>query len=113
MMVDRNDLGRVQTLYAENGDIGQALANFEAGGGIVRMTIGPTEVTIDTTDIEYPPQMVEAIKAVLMQRQHAIVEELEKLGLTGVGEGERPEPPPPRPDPEPEPEPEPQAARRR
>jgi hypothetical protein len=46
-------------------------------------------MSLDTTDMPYPPQMVESIKMLMHVREEAIVHELENFGVTGIKEGGR------------------------
>jgi hypothetical protein len=102
-MVERADLSRISTLYSEHSDVTLALANFDAGGRIITMTVGGavvqaisepegevgealdlTDVTIDTSSWFYPEMMIEAIKQNLRTRQGEIVQALISLGVTGI-----------------------------
>ena len=93
-MVDRADISKVNELYSESNQITLALDMFAEGGVISAMTISPplpkpeeptiirSPVAISTVGIEYPPQMVEAIKQELAKRQHEIEDELKQLGVS-------------------------------
>jgi len=99
-MVDRADLQRASMLYEELRTIDMALANFDAGGAIVAMTVsageetfpptgpgpgGPrTTVTVPTGALQYPQQMVDAIKAQFEARKNAVAQELTSVGVTGA-----------------------------
>jgi hypothetical protein len=91
-------------------EVTRTLQAFEAGGRIVSMSVstpppippdtppdpglppGPPWVpppvifaVIDTTDIVYPVGMVDAIKEALTKRRHMLVDELGRLGVSGLG----------------------------
>ena len=88
-MVALNDMRQITELYQEFRTIDQAIGNLDTGGRIIQMSIssgplGRMPVSVSTMDIEYPPQMVEAIKTVLRARQSAIRDELATLGVTEV-----------------------------
>lgn len=97
-MVDRTNLSEVNDLYQEMTAIEQAIINFDAGGQIVQMTVSGISpdahdlpyqqpwVSVPTTHISYPPQMVQAIKAALEDRRKELEARLDELGLTGIGE---------------------------
>jgi hypothetical protein len=105
--MDRADLTRVNALYEEARLIVSALGNFSNGGRIIAMTVSPAaqidvppavpgitgmagppifgmSITVPTSSIEYPPQMVTSIRTALEQRRAAILAELTQLGMTGV-----------------------------
>jgi len=93
--MDRADLTRVNALYEEARSIATAIHNFDNGGRIVAMTVSAPEpapmppspdmiATVMTGNMQYPPEMVMAIKTALEQRRAEIVAELTQLGLTGV-----------------------------
>lgn len=105
-MVAQSDISRATALNQELTNIRTALHSFDREGRIVRMTVvAPTvpPVLLDTTAMDYPSQMVAAIRAALSARETAINQELAKMGVTL-------EEPPPWPEPVPEPEPEPMQA---
>jgi len=87
-MVDRSDLPAVQRINNELIAIEQATENFDHGGRIVNMSIGGPEgaiqVVVPTLYMEYPPQMVEAIKSLFYARKDELRQELEALGVTGT-----------------------------
>lgn len=96
-MVAFSDLGKAQQLYGEAQNIDGALGNFDAGGAIITMTVsGGTAggqpafprmpIAVDTTGMQYPAAMVDAIKAALTARRSAIDRELQELGVSGVDE---------------------------
>lgn len=96
------DVQRVNQLVNEKQAIQRAIANFDAGGRIVSMSIAQPQnggafpvplaaaATVTTNYIEYPPQMVTAIKAALDGRVKAIEAELNQLGITGIPAFDRP-----------------------
>lgn len=93
------DIARFQSaavLVDEYKALGIALDNLERGGRIVAMSIaGPVPelpegapepppdpgATVPTRSIDYPPQMVTAIRAALEQRRGEIAQELTDLGV--------------------------------
>lgn len=96
------DIQNVNILSAEKIAIQRALMLFDAGGRIVEMAISPpeapqgTEITpvpmgasvrVPTRYIQYPAQMVDAIKLALDGRLVEIEAELGKLGVTGMPTG--------------------------
>jgi hypothetical protein len=95
-MVDVSDLQKVAALNGERDMIGRALTAFDQGGRIIGVTIGnpnpdnnpapPWEYTsqISTEYMQYPQQMVDAIKSFLHQREEQIDSELQGLGVTGI-----------------------------
>lgn len=94
-MVSKADIDTANQLIREHRHLGLALGYFDDGGRIVGMTVaGPAQrfgrgnlaptIAISTYDIDYPPQMVEAIKTALQARQGAIIDELSALGVTGI-----------------------------
>lgn len=90
-MVDVANITRAQGLVGEHQSIVAALERLDEGGRIVAMSIADaadapvmTWVTVPTSFIEYPPQMVTSIKSALSARRDAIQSELAKLGITGV-----------------------------
>ena len=94
-MVDRSNLSEVNDLYTELTVIEQAFRNLDAGGTIVNVTIGggpPDEmpynpwVSVPTTYMTYPPQMVDAIKAAMTARRQQLESKLAELGLTGIAQ---------------------------
>ena len=93
-MVDRADVDRANGLIGDYRQTVRALTNLEEGGRIIAMTIGPSAVTVPTDDLNYPVQMVDAIRQALVQRRDAIQQQLNEIGVTG----EEPPPWPPTPD---------------
>ena len=103
-MVDFAHLSDATALMNEITNIGTALDNFDAGGRIIAMTIsGPqtgdtpnptTSIAIPTAFIDYPPQMVDAIRAALDARRDEITQQLSDLGVTNVDPGLRAAPAP-------------------
>jgi hypothetical protein len=89
-MVDLSDVARMNRLMSELEQIGQAIALFNLGARIMNITVGrvmdvvPPSVTVDTSYIQYPPQMIDAIKAAFTARENEIRAELTKYGVTGV-----------------------------
>lgn len=94
-MVDRNNLQQVNMLYAEASMIESALQGFDNGGRIVEMSVSPgplpegadvimrpSGIPVSTVHIDYPPQMVDAIRQQLAARHDAIESELRALGLS-------------------------------
>ena len=84
---------KANQLVRERRSIQQAMEAFDSGGRILAITVGqpppegipfPTGPMVSTQHIDYPPQMVDAIKEAFTTRQGQISEELAKLGLTGV-----------------------------
>lgn len=97
------DIDRVNQLSQEKLSIQAALGMLESGGKISAMTVsggtyegpmpGPMPgmpgmtgmpVTVQTQNIDYPPQMTEAIKTALQPRLQQLTEELAQLGVTGM-----------------------------
>lgn len=100
-MVDLADVPQMTMLVGEKQSINIALDNLEQGGRIVGMRIAPKPpeqlegepprpvfsmmgVEVPTVSIDYPPQMVDAIKQALTQRRDAIAKELSDMGVTGM-----------------------------
>lgn len=98
-MVDHTNLRQVNLLYGELNSLDAVEKAFDNGGVIVSMEISPGPlpestpenpqpppfgIRVQTSGIEYPPQMIDGIKAQLSNRRHHIEEELQSLGLTGV-----------------------------
>lgn len=100
-MVDLAKVPNVSVLVDEFNAIGRALNNFDNGGRIVAMQVsapapqtrdqegGPPPlmafgVTVPTTTIDYPPQMVTTIKNSLESRRNEIAQELQDIGVTGI-----------------------------
>lgn len=107
-MVDVSDLAKANELNAELSRINAALGLFDGGGRIVSITIadasmpappsipvpidsaGPVLfVTVQTSFMDYPAQMVEAIKSMLAVREEEVANEMSGLGLTGVSDHRR------------------------
>lgn len=69
----------------------RVLRAFEVGGRITNMTVSTVHDPNDpqpgmsgsiwTADMDYPPQMIEAIKANLMERQKKIADDLKAVGV--------------------------------
>lgn len=93
-----NDIQKVNALLQEKTSINRALDLLKGEGRINAMIIGLPQstdislpslmagVTVPTAYIEYPSQMVDAIKSAFQDRQQKIVDELEDLGITGLEE---------------------------
>lgn len=100
-MVDISDLQKAMMLSSEKQTIAMALEQLDRDGIILSMSIGPKPapgqpsfpgmggIQVDTSRMDYPAQMVEAIKGNLHQRQDEIEQELQGLGVTGVEQGRR------------------------
>lgn len=94
--MDFKDIQKVNALNNEKQTIQRALEAFAQGGRIVAMSVGQVSteddprppmmmgVAVPTAYIEYPAQMVDAIKQSFHDRLWAIGEELGKLGITGM-----------------------------
>lgn len=90
--MDIADLNTAFALVSQSNQLRQALEIFSSGGNrIVSMTISNAQadtadrrVQVDTSDIPYPPQMVEAIVAALQVRLDEVNAKLSGFGLTGV-----------------------------
>lgn len=87
-MVDRGDLGQINSLYVELQSIESALDIFEHGGRINGMEINAEELGrptyVDTRRLNYPQAMIDAIKSQLQTRRTEIESELADAGITGV-----------------------------
>jgi len=93
--MEYSNINQVNRLVQERRSITAALASFDQGGRIIAMSVGqppPADqpmpalfggAQVNTAFIDYPPAMVEAIKAALTARQGAITNELAQLGVTG------------------------------
>ena len=107
-MVDIADLSDVGVLYQELRSIRVAVENFDLGGRIVQMTVSGGQnpvpdpmpdwqpgqgrppwaipprqsVTVNTEYIEYPTQMVDAIRAAFDQHEQEILQRLAELAVT-------------------------------
>lgn len=90
------DIGKVSLLSAEKQMIQHAIQIFVMGGRIVEMIVAhpetPDTAVVQTTYMEYPPQMIDAIRNALVERQKQITDELAELGVSGMPE--QPQPPP-------------------
>ena len=88
-MVDFAAIQRANDMRIESEQIALALQNLDHGGRIVQMAIAgaPDDATITasvaTGYIDYPQQMVTAIKTALEARQNDINRELSDMGFTG------------------------------
>ena len=96
--MDYNNIQKAQQLSGEKRAIQAALLVFNQGGTIVEMGLAPKPmenpggmimprmptVNVPTEYIQYPEQMVEAIKTAFTSRLTAIDNELKQLGVTGV-----------------------------
>lgn len=95
-MVDVSDLQKVMMLSSEKQNISNALTQFDSGGVILSMSVGPRPpageplfsgmggIPVDTSGMQYPQAMVDAIKQSLVQRQGEIEQQLQALGVTGM-----------------------------
>lgn len=86
--MDRASLDKINILIGELQSVDQAIAVFEGGGRIVSLTVASAmnqeparSVLVQTASMDYPSQMVEAIKGYLSARAGAIRKELEGLGF--------------------------------
>lgn len=92
--MDFTDIGKVNTLYAEQKSIQRVLEIFADGGRITQVGVSPAAgadpsvvppaMVVGTEYMTYPPQMVDAIRSGLETRQQEIADELAQLGVTGV-----------------------------
>lgn len=96
-MVNREDIGRISELYQQAANYKAALEVLELGPRIVAFVVEGEIVThndYDDTDttttrmatinaegIQYPPQMIQAIKAQVEKRLGEIGNELQQLGV--------------------------------
>lgn len=91
-MVDFAQIPTANALMSELQRVSAGLDNLEKGGRIIGMQIAmadPPEgsvpsVYVSTEGIDYPPQMIEAIKAALTARRTAVAKELADMGVTGA-----------------------------
>lgn len=91
-MVDTTSLSQINQLYAELNAITQTNAMLDEGGRIIGLTVGKQSDSeppywqftsaINTEYMQYPPTMVEAIKAFMTSRKQTIESELSDLGIT-------------------------------
>jgi hypothetical protein len=88
-MVDVANLERARMLSLEITNIEAAIRQLEDGEKILSLVVGPPTgaVSIPTGYMQFPPQMVEAIKTYAHGRLDAISEELVKMGVTGAASG--------------------------
>lgn len=91
-MVERTDLLRATGLYQQSQEIKRSLDVMDRKGTITAVTItvpspedvrDPDAATVSTIGLQYPPQMIEAIRTQLEARLHAIDDELASLGVSG------------------------------
>lgn len=94
--MDLDDIEKVNELSREKQAIDAAQEMLDRGGRIIAMTVSNAPppsgrmapfmsgVAVPTGYIEYPPQMVDAIKTSFAARRQVIEQELAKLGVTGV-----------------------------
>lgn len=103
-MVDLVDLGRVNLLANEKQSIIRVLELFSRGGRIVAFGVNPPEpdydgptpaVSVVSGYMEYPPQMLTQVTALLQGRITAIQDELTQMGVTGMDQAQPRGPPPP------------------
>ena len=96
-MVDKAGIENATHLLTEHRRLVQALDHFANGGRIMAMTVAGRSrrfgrgnlmpsISVSTEDIDYPPQMVEAIKTALQARRQRILDELAGMGVTGIEE---------------------------
>lgn len=91
-MVDIADVGKVNELHFEYQQLKRVIEAFNGGGHIISMTVAwagggmNLPVTVNTTSIEYPPQMVTQIIASLEAKRSELREELAGMGVTGIGD---------------------------
>jgi len=95
-MVALSDLQRANQLASEKRSLLMAIESFDHGGVILSMTVGPRPpddapfsprpmgLPVPTETLDYPPQMIEQIKAKFNARLHEIEHELTGLGITDI-----------------------------
>ena len=88
-MVDFTDLQRAAELGLEKDSIIRAIENLDGGGRIVRMVVSDSEeatvgTDVDTSYMQTPPQMIDAIKSQFHDRLDQIASELSGMGVTGI-----------------------------
>jgi hypothetical protein len=100
-MVDRADLQRINELYTELNRLVQAHRMLSgSNSAITSMVISQLSepdpdqpdqpqywarsTSVNTENMEYPPQMVNALLQQMEQREHTIADELKAIGITGV-----------------------------
>jgi antitoxin component HigA of HigAB toxin-antitoxin module len=92
-MVEQSDLGTINRLNDEYQSIDQMIFLLDHGGRIsffqaesddAEATNGIANAGVRSDYIEYPPQMVTAIKTALQQRQREIARDLADMGVTGI-----------------------------
>jgi hypothetical protein len=93
-MMDPANIRRAAELYAEMRQIERAVEVIDANGTIIAVTLESADlhpdpdspihvtITVPTEGLQYPPQMVAAIKAQLEERRTAINHELSDIGVT-------------------------------
>ena len=98
-MVSQSDLAKVNRLNEEYQNITRAIENLDGGGRIVTMVISAPQpengngfpmgqaAVVPTQYINYPDQMIDAIKHAVDARMHEIRDELASLGVTGLADG--------------------------
>jgi hypothetical protein len=90
-MMDSANIQRAAVLYQEMQQIDLAVKVIDADGTITAVTLtsatlGNVFVAIPTEGLQYPPQMIAAIKAQLEERRSAINYELAELGVGPIHE---------------------------
>lgn len=88
--MNRTDLPQATSLYQRAVEIEEALGVIDRAGTITAVTITPKEATgegvgeriVSTIGLQYPPQMIEAIRTQLEERLAAINHELADLGVS-------------------------------
>lgn len=79
-MVSIADVQNISLLYAERRRLNEAISEFDRGEKISSLNVG--RAMVDTRGMDYPQQMVDAIKASVQQRITAVEDELKSLGVT-------------------------------
>lgn len=96
-MVDVNDLARVNEISYELTNVAAGIANLTDGGKVIGVIIAPPPApeppyeegyvprlaaNVNTTDVDFPPEMTDALLVALQAQHDALIEELRALGVT-------------------------------
>lgn len=101
-MVDPSDIGKIQDIYRNMRQVQSALDIMEQGGRITAITVASTAhgesgtqpqtgqqiaaprnpvVSVQTTDVDYPSEVIGFVNDVLKQRLNNLRVELTRLGV--------------------------------